>query len=149
MSETLDSDFHEDFTSKQEDYANIFVGLRIRERRKARGMNQQDLATALGCRYQQIQKYEKGVNRIGVGKLAAFARALDVPTSYFLEGLDDTLGQSRDGLRDQPQASWVMDQDVIDLVQNFSRLENPSSRKQITGMVEHLVSIESFTKAIK
>lgn len=65
------------------DDADIRVGQAIRERRTRLGVSQVDLAGRIGVSFQQIQKYEKGVNRISAGRLAAVAKALDVPVEYF------------------------------------------------------------------
>ena len=72
-----------------------FVGGRIQQRRKTLGMNQSDLGEALGVTFQQIQKYERGTNRVGAGVLYKMADALKVPISYFFDGLP-TLEHSDD-----------------------------------------------------
>lgn len=66
------------------------IGQRIREQRITSGMNQQDLAAAIGVTYQQMHKYERGVNRISAGRLHDLAKALGVPVSVFFDGLDST-----------------------------------------------------------
>jgi transcriptional regulator with XRE-family HTH domain len=65
------------------------VGARIRERRIMLGLTQQQLAEMTGVTYQQAHKYEHGINRISAGRLYEFARALDVPITYFFEGVGD------------------------------------------------------------
>ena len=65
----------------------MHVGRRIRERRLMLGMSQEKLAEALGMSFQQVQKYEKGANRISAGVLVAAAEALDAPASFFLDGM--------------------------------------------------------------
>ena len=74
---------------------DAFVGGRIKQRRKALGMSQIALGEALGVTFQQIQKYERGANRIGAGALYKIADALGVPISYFFDGLP-TLESSDD-----------------------------------------------------
>jgi transcriptional regulator with XRE-family HTH domain len=74
---------------------DAFVGGRIKQRRKALGMSQTDLGEALGVTFQQIQKYERGNNRVGAGALYKMADALKVPISYFFDGLP-TLEHSDD-----------------------------------------------------
>ncbi len=69
------------------DPADVEVGRRIREMRIMRGMSQTDLGNALGVSFQQVQKYEKGTNRVGSGRLWRIAGVLDVPITYFFENL--------------------------------------------------------------
>ena len=65
------------------------VGARLRDRRMAIGMSQERLGQQLGIAFQQVQKYERGVNRISASRLFQIARELDVPVGHFFEGLDD------------------------------------------------------------
>src|SRR2546429_9774933 len=67
---------------------DIEVGQRIRVRRMAQGMSQTELGNLLGVTFQQVQKYEKGVNRVGAGRLVRIGEALDVPVSFFFGGTD-------------------------------------------------------------
>lgn len=66
------------------------VGVRIRQRRLILGMGQEDLGDALSLTFQQVQKYERGSNRVSAGRLHQLGKALGVPVGYFFEGLDDT-----------------------------------------------------------
>jgi len=66
-----------------------FVGKRVRQRRRLLGLTQQQLAAAIGVRFQQIQKYECGANRIYAGRLWSLAQALQVPPDYFFDGLTE------------------------------------------------------------
>jgi transcriptional regulator with XRE-family HTH domain len=75
-------------TSARATDADKIVGQRIREQRIMSGLNQQDLAAAIGVTYQQMHKYERGVNRISAGRLHELAKALGVPVSVFFDGLD-------------------------------------------------------------
>ena len=65
---------------------DIYVGQRVRERRTSLGMSQENLASKLGVTFQQVQKYEKGTNRIGASRLYQVSQALDVPVSHFFDG---------------------------------------------------------------
>src|SRR2546427_5043860 len=71
---------------KAPDHVDVEVGQRIRIQRNALGLSQTELANALGVTFQQVQKYEKGVNRVGAGRLARIADTLGVPISFFFEG---------------------------------------------------------------
>lgn len=66
------------------------VGRRVYQLRRDRGITQRQLAAAIGTTYQQLQKYEKGINRIGAGRLYAIAQALDVPVPLFFQGIMDS-----------------------------------------------------------
>ena len=68
---------------------DVHVGKRIRHRRWLVGMTQQQLAAAVGIKFQQIQKYETGANRVSASRLWDIAAALDVQVSFFFEGIDD------------------------------------------------------------
>ena len=72
---------------KQPDSVDRLVGRNIRIQRLAKGLSQTELANALGVTFQQVQKYEKGVNRVGAGRLAKIADTLAVPISFFFDGV--------------------------------------------------------------
>src|SRR5476651_1325420 len=78
---------------KQANPVDIQVGNRVRIRRMLIGMSQERLGDLLGLTFQQVQKYEKGVNRIGAGRLYEVARILNVPVNFFYEGVSDITGQ--------------------------------------------------------
>ena len=85
---------------KQANPIDIQVGNRVRIRRMLIGMSQERLGDLLGLTFQQVQKYEKGVNRIGAGRLFEVSRILDVPVDFFYEGVSDAgQGASRDRRR--------------------------------------------------
>jgi len=69
---------------------DVHVGLRVREARIAKGMSQSDLGNALGISFQQVQKYEKGTNRIGASRLHHTAGILEMPITFFFDGLEET-----------------------------------------------------------
>jgi transcriptional regulator with XRE-family HTH domain len=94
--------------ARRADANDAAVGQRVRARRLEQGLSQTELATAIGITFQQVQKYEKGTNRIGAGRLQKIAETLEMPVSFFFgqvtpKGAHDDvltrLGQSRDGIR--------------------------------------------------
>src|SRR5438045_3362688 len=85
------------------------VGARVRMRRKMLGMSQEKLGDALGLTFQQVQKYEKGTNRIGASRLQQIAHILQVPIEFFFEGAPAPHGQQPDGLREAPSPAYVSD----------------------------------------
>ena len=72
------------------DPVDVHVGKLIRARRRARGMSQQELAKAIGVSFQQVQKYERGANRVSASKLFSVAKALDLRVASFFDGLEET-----------------------------------------------------------
>lgn len=74
---------------------DVHIGLKIRERRIARGLSQAALAERLGITFQQVQKYESGANRVGGSRLWELSKALAVPVAYFFEGLEEASGDAR------------------------------------------------------
>lgn len=79
--------------SRKPDPTDQYVGKRIRMRRLTLGLSQTDVAARLGLTFQQIQKYEKGTNRVGAGRLQTLSEILDVPVAFFFENLPDIRGQ--------------------------------------------------------
>jgi transcriptional regulator with XRE-family HTH domain len=107
------------------------VGLRIRMRRKEIGVSQERLAEALSITFQQVQKYERGANRVSASKLWEIARALKTSVGYFYEGLSD-----RDTVRTAPDAQgFMLSGEGLELMSNFPRITEPSVRRKILELV--------------
>src|SRR6201988_3669252 len=86
------------------------VGSRVRMRRMMLGMSQEKLGDALGLTFQQVQKYEKGANRIGASRLQQISQILQVPVSFFFEGVPTQRTEQRtDGLSEAPSPAYVSD----------------------------------------
>ncbi len=92
---------------------DVHVGKRVRHRRWMVGMTQQQLAQKVGIKFQQIQKYETGMNRISASRLWDIAEALDVPVSFFFEGL------SRETGSDAPETDVLADKEALELVRSY------------------------------
>jgi transcriptional regulator with XRE-family HTH domain len=112
---------------------DLFVGKRLRQRRRLLGLTQQRLADEVNIRFQQIQKYESGANRISASRLWSLAKALDVPVSYFFDGLDGDEGRVEiNGHHEKggkAPADVFSNKDTIDLVRAFYNLgEEPRRR---------------------
>ena len=90
------------YSATNPDPIDVYVGARIRGRRTMLGMSQGDVAKRLGLTFQQVQKYERGINRIGAGRLFRLAEILDVDTAYFWDGMTPTLGTRRDAVSVAP-----------------------------------------------
>src|SRR5947209_16365735 len=98
------------------------VGSRVRMRRMLIGMSQEKLGEALGITFQQIQKYEKGTNRIGASRLHAMAGVLGVPVQFFY---DDYPGAGPQAAPDTSAAQLLKRKDSVELLLAFNRVQNP------------------------
>ena len=119
------------------------VGARVRMRRMMLGMSQEKLGDALGLTFQQVQKYEKGANRIGASRLQQIAHVLQVPVSFFFEGAPNVPGQQT-GMAEAPSPAYVSDflatSDGLALTKAFVRIKDPKLRRRIVDLVEQIVS---------
>jgi transcriptional regulator with XRE-family HTH domain len=109
-------------------HIDLHLGKRLRRRRRLLGLTQQQLASAVGVRFQQIQKYECGANRISAARLWELAEALEVPINYFYEGLEADNGS--DGTEAVKRSEQVLARkETLDLVRAYYRLgERPRRR---------------------
>ena len=116
---------------------DIHVGHRLRQRRIDRGFSQQKLAEALQLTFQQVQKYEKGVNRIGAGRLYEVARILNVPVDFFYEGVGDAPGLS-DSEVAPPVLEFVSSGEGLQLSLAFMKIKDAKVRKRVLDLVKSL-----------
>ena len=108
---------------------DLHLGKRLRRRRRLLGLTQQQLASAVGVRFQQIQKYECGANRISAARLWELAEALEVPINYFYEGLEADTGHdaANDAVKRSEQV--LARKETLDLVRAYYKLgERPRRR---------------------
>jgi len=117
------------------------VGSRVRLRRMLIGMSQERLGELLGLTFQQVQKYEKGVNRIGAGRLFDVARILGVPIDYFYENVSSQLGSGR-GFSESddspPVMEFVSSGEGLQLSLAFMRIKDAKVRKRVLDLVKSL-----------
>ena len=117
------------------------VGSRVRMRRMMLSMSQEKLGDALGLTFQQVQKYEKGTNRIGASRLQQISGILSVPVSFFFEGAPHSPGQSG-GMSEAPSPAYVSDflatSDGLSLTKAFMRIKNSKLRRRIVELVEQI-----------
>jgi transcriptional regulator with XRE-family HTH domain len=117
------------------------VGSRVRMRRMMLGMSQEKLGDALGLTFQQVQKYEKGTNRIGASRLQQISLILQVPVSFFFEGAPPPPGGT-EAFGEAPSPAYVTDflatTDGLTLVKAFMRIPNPKLRRRIVDLVEEM-----------
>jgi transcriptional regulator with XRE-family HTH domain len=107
---------------------DVHVGQRVRHRRWMVGITQQKLAEAVGIKFQQIQKYETGMNRISASRLWDIAAALDVPVSFFFEGLDEA--ESAAPAAEGPVKGDILaDKEALDLVRSYYAIPENQRRR--------------------
>jgi transcriptional regulator with XRE-family HTH domain len=120
---------------------DLHLGKRLRRRRRLLGLTQQQLADAVGVRFQQIQKYECGANRISAARLWALSEALEVPVGYFYDGLADVA--QRDAVAERQDGGEILARkETLDLIRAYYQLgERPRRRlldlaKSLNGEIE-------------
>src|ERR1700738_5122834 len=112
---------------KRPDPVDVEVGHRIRIERLARGLSQTALANQLGVTFQQVQKYEKGVNRVGAGRLARIAEVLGVPISFFFEGPKGPMGPASNV---SEALGFINTAGALRLVRAFDKM-SPATRESL------------------
>lgn len=119
---------------------DVHVGLQVRLRRKELKISQEKLAEALGLTFQQVQKYERGANRISASKLYEIARTLQVPIGWFFEGLGDPVAAGG-GLNGQTPYShgFLTTQEGIDLANLFPKVTRRRVRRRLVDLVRAMV----------
>jgi transcriptional regulator with XRE-family HTH domain len=119
------------------------VGARVRMRRMMLSMSQEKLGDALGLTFQQVQKYEKGANRIGASRLQQIAQILQVTVSFFFEGAPSAPGFPADGMAEAPSPTYVADflatSDGLALTKAFMNIKDAKLRRRIVDLVEQIV----------
>lgn len=122
------------------------VGSRVRMRRMMLSMSQEKLGDSLGLTFQQVQKYEKGTNRIGASRLQQISNILQVPVSFFFEGAPD-VANGAGGFGEAPSPSYVSDflatSDGLALTKAFMRIEDAKLRRKIVDLVEQIAGDEA------
>jgi len=133
---------------------DIHVGHRLRLRRTLLGMSQERLAHLLGLTFQQIQKYERGVNRIGSSRLYELGQILHVPVSFFFDAMPDSDDRAQDllapGLAEEA-ATFTFDDDrslpldkreTLELVRAYNRIPDPAVRKRLFELAKALANLD-------
>lgn len=136
--------------SRRANPMDVHVGTRVRLRRMLLGMSQEKLGEHLGLTFQQVQKYEKGVNRIGASRLFDLAKVLGVPVQFFYdEAPAGTHGQATEpmtGFAEQPGESYVVEflgsRDGLELNKAFARIKDAKVRRTIVDLVRSLAGEE-------
>lgn len=123
---------------------DIHVGSRIRLRRTMLGMSQEKLGDALGITFQQIQKYEKGTNRVGASRLQNISGILNAPVSFFFEDAPGDVATGQGGLSEASGSNYVVDflssSEGLQLNRAFLKISDPKVRRRIVDLVKALGS---------
>ncbi|MGB1426455.1 MAG: helix-turn-helix domain-containing protein [Paracoccaceae bacterium] len=106
---------------------DLHVGKRIRQRRWLVGMTQQQLAEQVGIKFQQIQKYETGANRVSASRLWDISEAMDVPVNFFFEGIENEVTAA--GSTDSVPADIMGDKEALDLVRSYYSIPENQRRR--------------------
>ncbi|MBC7905153.1 MAG: helix-turn-helix transcriptional regulator [Rhodospirillaceae bacterium] len=127
---------------------DVHVGARVRLRRTLLGMSQEKLGEALGLTFQQVQKYERGANRVGASRLFDLSRVLDVPVSFFF---DDMSGEVEalsprliSGLSEEPasfEADPLTKRETLELVRAYYRITDPQVRRRVLDLAKALGAV--------
>ena len=130
---------------KSPNAVDAHVGARVRMRRLMLDMSQSDLGGALGVTFQQVQKYEKGTNRISASRLAQVSHVLQVPIPLFFDGLPSAKTNSKN-YRDAPEPSYITKflatADGLSLTVAFTKIKKSSLRRSIVDLVEQVAGGE-------
>ena len=135
--------------TKSPNPVDIHVGSRIRLRRMMIGMSQERLGERLGLTFQQVQKYEKGANRVGASRLFAISNILEVPVEFFFADMPSSIAGSEKngdtmGMTEPDETSFVMDfvssSEGLQLNTAFKKIESQETRRKIVDLVKTLAS---------
>ena len=138
---------------------DVHVGARMRQRRTILGMSQTKVADAVGLTFQQIQKYERGSNRVGSSRLFEFAKVLDVPVSHFFDEMPANAlagrpmsGRGRKGFGEagtpfEQEKDPLIKRETLELVRGYYKIREARVRKRIFEMVK-AVGAASHTEAL-
>lgn len=129
---------------------DVHVGRRVRQRRKSMNITQQQLALQLGLTFQQVQKYERGANRVSASKLYEIAVALRTTISYFFDGLADPslalTGKKADPAAEKRVNAFLMSHEGLTLAELFPQLRSGKQRRQIVDLVRSMVETQDNGK---
>ena len=132
-----------DETTQKPHAVDVHVGDRVRARRRELGFSQGKLGDAIGLTFQQVQKYERGANRIGASRLFDLSRVLDVPIEYFFGDIsDETATAADDRLPQRARTEESHDTDpmarreTLELVRAYYRIRDPKVRKRLFEMTK-------------
>lgn len=143
-------------SSENPDSIDVHVGSRVRLRRSVLGLSQENIAEALGLTFQQVQKYERGMNRISASRLYQLGQLLDVSINFFFDGFNEKAPRRAYGFSDTKQEdfSWLeadggdlMERkETIDLVRTYYQVQDEATRRNFVKMLKTLVASQGFNE---
>jgi transcriptional regulator with XRE-family HTH domain len=123
---------------------DVRVGARLRLRRTMLGLSQEKLGEAIGLSFQQVQKYERGANRIGASRLHELSRVLDVPVSFFFDDTDPVRAPAMDEFAELPTEEFESDppreREMVELVQAYFAIEDAAVRRHLLDLARALAT---------
>lgn len=144
-------------TQRRPNTVDAHVGFRMRERRTQLGYSQERLGEMLGVTFQQVQKYERGVNRMGASRLYHVSRVLGVPVQYFFQSMPDETAASMTGFAEETVDGTMSHGSLLDLLstregvalnQAFAQIPDPQVRKRIGDLVRSIAGAMADGKPI-
>lgn len=123
------------------DPVDVHVGARVRARRKMLGLSQTQLGKDLGITFQQVQKCERGANRIGASRLFRISAALDVPVTYFFEGAENMLA-GISSPKSNVAADALEKNETVELLSAYYQISDPRIRQKVLGLARLLASAD-------
>ncbi len=124
---------------------DVHVGKRVRLRRTLLGLSQEKLGMALGLTFQQVQKYERGVNRIGSSRLYHLSQILDVPVSFFFDDMPALEEGAAPGMREGPAKPFERDplvkRETLELVRAYYRITDGAARKRLFELTKAMANL--------
>jgi len=131
---------------------DVHVGSRVRLRRTLLGLSQEKLGDALGLTFQQVQKYERGANRIGASRLFDLSRVLDVPVSFFFDDITPDATERKPvveiDIDEMSQSGFDVDpmarRETLELVRAYYRIKDPLVRKRVFELAKALANVNSM-----
>lgn len=120
---------------------DLHVGKRLRLKRTTLGLSQEAIGKQIGITFQQIQKYERGVNRMGASRLYDFARILGIPVEYFFEGYGEYANDGGEGLAlAEPSSEFehekISNRETLEVMRAYYRIKNPALRKRVIELIK-------------
>ena len=123
---------------------DVHVGGRVRLRRMLVGMSQEKLGERLGLTFQQVQKYEKGANRIGASRLFQISQILGVPVQFFFEDMSEDIKSEKSGFSEADDSPYVMDfvssSEGLQLNRAFTAIDDAKVRRRVLDLIKALSS---------
>ncbi len=127
-------------SAKRPNKTDVYVGGKVRMRRKMLGMSQEKLGEQLGITFQQVQKYEKGANRIGASRLQAISQILEMPISYFFPQETAAAGGMGENAQSDYVSDFMMSSEGIELNRAFAQIKDPNLRRKVIDLVRTMAA---------